>query len=969
MGYRKIQMSFAGGELSPSMYGRFDDQKYQSGLARCRNFIVLPQGPAQTRPGTAYVNAAKYADKACRLIPFTFSSDQTLIVEVGHKYMRFHTNGQTVLDDDGNPYEIETPYDSTHVADIHYVQSMDVMTLVHPYYPPKELRRYGVTDWRLVDINFAAPLAAPQAPTCTYKVVAGKDVTITDEERNRYTLKYKVTALTTDGTITQESPASAIGQTKGNLYLNNATVTLTWPAVKGANRYRLYKNYKGLYCYMGETEELEFVDDNYEPDASVTPPIYEDPFGQDKGIVSVKVTNGGSGYQGIQADYVESTLYSAFVNTEGTTEDEKNHITCSKRKGTDYVTIRCSHEQFRQDYEHKGAHPTYEEGGGRLVKQLHIRAESADLERWDVCNYYAVSDPDGSGAQVLFFFEKSAVSSSDATVITLRLSKILCTEPGSGYIVPSFEFNGTRIDLRLRVKVTGTIQHFYENPDTYLVYREQSGSVDLAKWFGDTSFPLKVNALPKAYVVDPSGQGRGAELGLSCSKGKVSEIVVRAAGSGYERPQVTILGGLGSGATATATVGETGDYPGAVCYYAQRRCFAGTPTRPQMVWMTRSGTEADMSYTLPSKDDNRLRFAIAAQEASRIRHLTPLLQILALTDSTEYRVYSGSDVAVSPTAIKSEVQAQIGASNVQPVVVNSVVVYAAARGGHLRELGYSLQASGFTTGDLSIRSAHLFEDNRITDLALAKAPNPILWAATSNGTLLGFTYLPEQAIGGWHAHDLGGAVESVAAVPEGDEDALYLVVRREVNGATVRYVERMHEIYFEKLEDAWRVDCGGEYEGPATTKLTGLSWLEGETVQILADGAVSPEQVVKDGTVTLDHAATHVIVGLPITADFETLPVGVQLEDGSYGMGHMKNVNDVWLRVVDSSGTFMGPDFDHLTEAKQRTFEDYGEPPELADRELSVATYAKWNDYGQVCVRQVDPLPLTITGISYDLAK
>lgn len=97
MGIRKVQTSFSAGELAPSMYGRFDDQKYQQGLAKCRNFIVLPQGPATIRPGTAYVNAAKYADKKCRLIPFTFSSDQTLAIELGDKYARFHTQGKTLI--------------------------------------------------------------------------------------------------------------------------------------------------------------------------------------------------------------------------------------------------------------------------------------------------------------------------------------------------------------------------------------------------------------------------------------------------------------------------------------------------------------------------------------------------------------------------------------------------------------------------------------------------------------------------------------------------------------------------------------------------------------------------------------------------------------------------------------------------------------------------------------------------------
>lgn len=685
-------MSFAGGELSPSMFGRFDDQRYASGLATCRNFITLPQGPAVVRPGTSFVAAAKYAGKRCRLIPFTFSVTETMVLEFGDKYVRFHTFGQTLLKSDGSVYEISSPYAAEDLDGIRFVQSMDVMTLVHTKYPPRELRRYGATDWRFESVTFGAPLPTPSAPTATFKVVAGDGVTITDEEKTRYTLKYKVTALRKSMTGTEESEASGIGSVQGNLYLTNATVTLTWSAVPGAERYRVYKNYKGMYCYIGETDELTFIDDNYEPDASITPPIYENPF--------------------------------------------------------------------------------------------------------------------------------------------------------------------------------------------------------------------------------------------------------------------------------------TDDYPGAVCYFEQRKCFAGTQKYPQMVWMTRSGTEADMSYTLPAQDDNRLRFQIAAQEASRILHLAPLNQLLALTNSTEYRISSGGSGPMAPDAIDSKAQAQIGASSVQPVVVNSALVYVAARGGHVRELGYNWQASGFTTGDLSIRAGHFFERARPTGLSLAKSPDSIVWMPMSDGSLIGLTYLPEQGVGGWHRHTTeNGFIESVTAVAEDDEDILYLVVRREINGQTVRYIERMHERYFDVLENAWCVDCGGEYRGNATSTVSGLAWLEGQTVSILADGCVLPQCVVTNGRITLSQPAKHVIVGLPITADLQTLPVAIQLQDGSFGMGHMKNMNDIFVRVYKSSGVFMGPDFENLVEVKQRTTEPYGSPPEMVSKEVSVLSHCQWNDGGQICIRQMDPLPLTVVSIAWDLAK
>lgn len=92
---RTLNRSFSGGELSPEMYGRIDDVKYQAGAALLKNFIATPQGPAENRPGFAYVNTTK-ASAIARLIPFAFSVDQTMVVELGQGYIRLHTQGETL---------------------------------------------------------------------------------------------------------------------------------------------------------------------------------------------------------------------------------------------------------------------------------------------------------------------------------------------------------------------------------------------------------------------------------------------------------------------------------------------------------------------------------------------------------------------------------------------------------------------------------------------------------------------------------------------------------------------------------------------------------------------------------------------------------------------------------------------------------------------------------------------------------
>lgn len=113
-----------------------------------------------------------------------------------------------------------------------------------------------------------------------------------------------------------------------------------------------------------------------------------------------------------------------------------------------------------------------------------------------------------------------------------------------------------------------------------------------------------------------------------------------------------------------------------------------------MLWGTRPGTESDMSYTIPTQDDNRIKFRIAAQQASRVQHLVPISQLLALTETAEFRITSVNSDALTPNSISVKPQSYIGASPVQPVIINNTAVYAASRGGHLRELGYNWQANG-----------------------------------------------------------------------------------------------------------------------------------------------------------------------------------------------------------------------------------------------------------------------------------
>lgn len=284
-----------------------------------------------------------------------------------------------------------------------------------------------------------------------------------------------------------------------------------------------------------------------------------------------------------------------------------------------------------------------------------------------------------------------------------------------------------------------------------------------------------------------------------------------------------------------------GNYPGAVGYYQQRLVFAGSDLSPQTVWMSKTGLFKNFGYSIPNKDDDAITFTIASREVNRMRHLLGLRKLLGLTSGGEW-TFSGADTGLTAKTIQASQEGYDGSAIVQPVVVGNSAVYVQARGSRVSSFGYSINADGFAADDLTLFSAHLFRGKELTNVAYQKIPDSIVWYVRDDGILLGLTYLPEQQLVGWHWHDTDGFVESIACVPEGQEDALYLLVRRTINGVQKRYIERMATRQITSIEDAFFVDCGLTYDGrnaDASKTLTlsgGTTWGFPEVVTMTAVG-------------------------------------------------------------------------------------------------------------------------------------
>lgn len=427
-------------------------------------------------------------------------------------------------------------------------------------------------------------------------------------------------------------------------------------------------------------------------------------------------------------------------------------------------------------------------------------------------------------------------------------------------------------------------------------------------------------------------------------------------------PNITITPPLTNDPISTAN-----EYPGAVGYFEGRRWFAGSNNKPQSLYATRSGTESNMAYSVPTQENDSISVRLTARQNNTIRHIVPNSDLLLLTSGGEWKVAPAGTGAIGPSNIAYHPEDYIGASNVAPVATASALIYAQDRGGRVRELKFQWQQQGYRSSDISIMAPHLFDDYRLTSMAYVRSPYSIVWATRSDGTLLGLTYVQEHEVAAWHHHDTTGSFECVCSTPEGTEDVLYAIVRRTINGRTVRYIERKRTRNFGTLPYAFFVDSGLTYDSTAATTISGLWHLEGATVAILADGAVLPTQVVTNGTITLTTAASVVNIGLPYVSDLETLPLSIEGVMAA-AQGVYKNINKVDLRVNSSSGVFVGPSLTKLTEMKQRTTEPYGSPPALITGVYPIVINPSWNADGFVAIRQSNPLPLTVLSMTLDTA-
>lgn len=403
--------------------------------------------------------------------------------------------------------------------------------------------------------------------------------------------------------------------------------------------------------------------------------------------------------------------------------------------------------------------------------------------------------------------------------------------------------------------------------------------------------------------------------------------------------------------------------PSTVNYYQQRQIYANSVNEPQTMWTTQTANYSSLRTSSPARADDAVTLTIAGRQVNEIRHIIALDSLILMTSGGEWLVSEGENDVLAPDTAGVRIQSYNGASEVPPVVINDTVVFVQEKGAKIRDLGYTFSSDKYQGNDLSIMSDHLFEGYEIKEMTYAYEPYGILWCIRNDGILLGMTYQKEHEVWGWHQHDTQGAFESIASVTEGQRDAVYVIVKRNVNGSDVRYVERMEPREETLPEDCFYVDSGLSYDGVATTAISGLDHLEGETVAVLADGNVVKGLTVTGGAITLPREASKVHVGLSYTPEIITL--GVDTAQATI-RGAKKSIGDVRMAVQDSRGGWVGPadgGEELLREIRPRFTSDGYDTIPLKSFIQRINIAADWSDDAQLRIVQKDPLPLSILAI------
>ena len=922
-----IQASLNGGEWSPKLFARVDLQKYRSGAALLENFFVDYRGGASTRPGTKYILQCYKSATNVRLIPFQASFEVGYVLEFGDQYIRFFFDGAPV---------IETATSITAAA----AGPPEIFT--------DGSHGYLDGDWLFIENKY---YIVDNATTNTF--------TLTDLFGN---------AINTNP-FTLPADASRV-------------YTITSPyAAADLRQIKFAQNVNALIlCHPDyEPHVLSLISAT---NWSLLPIVFGTTATSPSGLVVAT----GSLAAG-------TVFYSYAVTAVDANGQESTATTVA---GGPYADLRTSPGTLQISWSAVAGAVAYN------IYKTNVNYGSA-VPIGQTYGYIG-----STAAPGLAFIDDNIAPDYSQTPPVARnpfigsgVASVTVTNPGTYTTVPGVSFTGAASTIAasavavLQVQGTPTVAAggagyavddlvTFTNGVVLVVNTEAAGVV--TSWKAITasgSSPGSVTsgstpANPVAQLLT-SGAGTGATANLTWGVGQVQ---ILNSGAGYTSvPTVTFSAGAAAG-TAVLSATSNG-YPSVPGFFQQRLVLAAPRGAPQTFYMSQPGAYYNYNISTISQATDAITGTLVSGQLNTIRAMVPQpAGLLMFTDRNNWLINGGSNgSAVSPAALVANAQSFNGISDLPPITANFDILYVQAKGSIVRDSAYNIYANVYTGTDISALASHLFTDYTVLEWAWAEEPFKLVYGIRSDGTLLNLTFLKEQEFISWtHSTTPNGAFVSTATVVEstdlaGEVDAVYTVVERTINSATVKYIERFAErTYPNGVEDAWCVDCGIGYSGAPQTNFSGAEFLAGETVTGLADGVVISSFVMPaNGEFTLASAASKVSVGIGFTCKLKTLPL--DMGDPTI-QGKVKKINAVVVLVADSLGLYIGAEFgSRMVPMKDLIVGNVssmltGQSSQivtgLINGQARTFLDPTFTIPGQYCLEQRLPLPATVLGLISD---
>lgn len=479
---------------------------------------------------------------------------------------------------------------------------------------------------------------------------------------------------------------------------------------------------------------------------------------------------------------------------------------------------------------------------------------------------------------------------------------------------------------------------------------------------------------------------------LSFASGSISGIARITAYSSGTVVSARVLKSLGgTGSSANWWEGQWSDFRG---YPSTLAFFEG-----RLWWFGKNKVNGSVSDTYESFDDTivgesgAISRSIGQGPVDTINWALPLLQLELGTGGGEFSVRSSTfSDPISPTNFYLHPIGSQGSAPINAVKVDTKGIFVQRGGQRVFELDQSIYTNDYASTEITLMVPDLNKAG-IVKIAVQRQPDTRVHCVRADGTTGVMIYNRGENIICWVEVETDGFIEDVSVVPGQGEDQVYYVVRRTINGNTVRYLEKWAtEAACQGLPEARLVDAHFVFSSNSeVVRVNGLSHLEGETVSVWgwnmlhpfvdASGNTTGRDLglhpVAGGQVSgLSSAITDACVGLPYTAQFKSMKEAFAAALGT-AINQTKRISEVGLVLLNShaQGLLMGGDFNPenmesipLDDLPQLPSDEPDLDAMFVDYDRNLTAFNDtWGTDSRLCLQAASPRPCTVVACTVSM--